>query len=161
MLAPSGRQAEARFLQSQWQECLGLAVNLELLDWASYLRQVRTRPPHLYFMGWAPDYSDPDNYLRIALARNSGWSEGAYWRLIDQARQTVDHKSRIKLYAQAEGILAQDAPILPLIYRRRHLLVKPSVKQFSVSATGDLFWKDVVIDRDDSDSITGKVRAHG
>jgi ABC-type oligopeptide transport system substrate-binding subunit len=50
------------------------------------------------------------------------------------------------LYAQAQRLLAEEVPLLPLSYSRLHLLVKPWVKRYPVSAIGQVFWKDVVLE---------------
>jgi hypothetical protein len=36
--------------------------------------------------------------------------------------------------------------LLPLFYSRTHLLLKPWVKRYPISALGEFFWKDVVIE---------------
>jgi ABC-type oligopeptide transport system substrate-binding subunit len=50
------------------------------------------------------------------------------------------------LYAQAERILAEEVPILPVDYDRKHFLIKPWVRRYPRSPNGTLFWKDVVIE---------------
>jgi len=39
-----------------------------------------------------------------------------------------------------------EAPILPLFYGRQHLLVKPWVSSFPISALNGWYWKDTVIE---------------
>jgi len=50
------------------------------------------------------------------------------------------------MYRQADRILVEEAPILPLLYDRYHLLVKPWVSKFPMSPRKWNFWKDVVIE---------------
>jgi ABC-type oligopeptide transport system substrate-binding subunit len=52
----------------------------------------------------------------------------------------------MKLYRQADRILVEEAPILPLTYERDHLLVKPWVIRYPTAAIKRSFWKDVVIE---------------
>ena len=52
----------------------------------------------------------------------------------------------MRLYAQAERILAHEVPLLPLTYGRWHVLLKPWLRSYPSSVTVDLFWKDVVIE---------------
>jgi len=52
----------------------------------------------------------------------------------------------MKLYQEADRILVEDAAIMPLTYRRFHLLVKPWMTKFPVSASAWPFWKDVIIE---------------
>jgi ABC-type oligopeptide transport system substrate-binding subunit len=107
---------------------------------------MRGNPPHLNLMGWIPDYPDPDTYLRVAVQRHTAWRQERYLSLVEQARRVVDPQQRMVLYAQAEQIMAEQVPLLPLSYARQHLLVKPWVRRYPCSATGAFFWKDVVIE---------------
>ncbi|NIM24770.1 MAG: hypothetical protein GTO65_10800, partial [Armatimonadetes bacterium] len=46
----------------------------------------------------------------------------------------MDQGKRMKLYAQADRILVEEAAIMPLTYERAHLLVKPWVSKYPTSA---------------------------
>jgi len=50
------------------------------------------------------------------------------------------------MYQQAELILVQEAPILPLYHLRSHLLVKPWVRRYPTSPMKLWFFKDVIIE---------------
>ena len=52
----------------------------------------------------------------------------------------------MRLYQQADTILMEDAPLVPLWYLGSDLLVKPWVRRYPTSAMGDWFWKDVIIE---------------
>jgi len=60
----------------------------------------------------------------------------------------MDQGERLRLYARAESILAQEVPLVPLHYGRSHLLAKPWVRSYPTSPLGSTFWflKDVVIE---------------
>ena len=50
------------------------------------------------------------------------------------------------LYRQADQMLVEEAPIIPVGYGRQHLLVKPWVSKSPTSAVKYLFWKDVSLE---------------
>ena len=52
----------------------------------------------------------------------------------------------MRLYEQAERILAEEAPIISLTYGRIPLLLKPWVKGYQLSTMKGQFWKDVIIE---------------
>jgi ABC-type oligopeptide transport system substrate-binding subunit len=54
-------------------------------------------------------------------------------------RIVLEEGKRIKLYRQADRILIEEAVIVPLMYGQRHLLVKPWVRKYPISALGDWF----------------------
>ncbi len=35
----------------------------QALEWSNYLDHIRNRQMPIFFVGWAPDYADPDNYI--------------------------------------------------------------------------------------------------
>jgi ABC-type oligopeptide transport system substrate-binding subunit len=47
---------------------------------------------------------------------------------------------------QADRILVEEAPVLPLCYGRLHALVKPWVRRYLTSSLKWWFWKDVIIE---------------
>jgi oligopeptide transport system substrate-binding protein len=81
------------------------------------------------------DYPDPENLLDLLFFSTSRKNESrynnpAYDQLIVQARTELDSTKRIQLYQQAEQILIQDMPWIPLTYGMDHYVVKPYVKGF-------------------------------
>ena len=101
----------------------------------------------MFGLGWVADYPDPDSFLRASLIqRNTGWRDPTYDGQVERARRSTDQAERMKLYAQADRILIEEAVLLPVSYGRNHLLVKPWVSRYPTSAIGKLFWKDVVIE---------------
>ena len=76
----------------------------------------------------------------------TGWQNESYSRLMEKARRVMDQEERMELYGQAETILVEASPIMPLYYMRQHLLVKPWVSKFPISAINHWFWKDIIIE---------------
>lgn len=52
----------------------------------------------------------------------------------------------IRALHQAHRTLLDEAPVLYLLYGRFHLLVKPWVREYSMSPVELWFWKDVIIE---------------
>ena len=50
------------------------------------------------------------------------------------------------MYRQAEQILVEEAPILPLAYGRKHVLIKPWVQSLPASGVNGNILKDIVIE---------------
>ena len=146
LLAPGGFRAQAPHLQAQWRQNLGVEVHFQVLPWAEFIDRFRNAPPHLTLMAWEPDYPDPDSYLRVAVQRHTAWRQERYLFLVERARRSLDLAERMALYAQAELILVEQVPLLPLSYPRVHLLVKPWIRSSPRSATGAFSLKDVVIE---------------
>jgi oligopeptide transport system substrate-binding protein len=133
-------------LQAQWGEALGVAIAPEVLEWAELLDRVHDDPPQIFLMGWLADYPDPDSFLRVGLRLHSAWRHEGYDRLVEQARRIIDQGARTDLYKQADRLLAEEVPILPLSYEQIPLLVKPWVRRYPISPNYGLCLKDVIID---------------
>ena len=135
------------YLQAQWRENLEVEITWKQMELGRLLDRLSRETPHMWLMGWIADYPDPDNFLRVSTWRfNTGWQSEAYDGLVEGARRALDQGKRMRMYQQADRILVEEAPILPLFYSRLHLLVKPWVKKFPVSPLKWWFWKDVIIE---------------
>jgi ABC-type oligopeptide transport system substrate-binding subunit len=133
-------------LQQQWAEHLGITIRWRLMAWSDLLALLDEKVPALFLMGWSADYPDPDSFLRVGIPRRTPWQHEGYLDRVHRARRSTDQAERMAHYAQAERILAEQVPCLPLFYGRAHFLLKPWVRRYPTSVFGDLFWKDVVIE---------------
>lgn len=121
------REATARLYAEDLEEMCRLAgascdVEVVGLDWSTaYLPMMRARALSLVFLGWAPDYAHPSDYLPI-FAHSQ---HGAYATRVSYANPVLDGKLD-KLVAQtnatreradwshATRLLNEDAAFLPL-----------------------------------------------
>jgi len=128
--------AVSEYLQAQWRENLGVEITWDAMDWAMFNDQLEREPPHMFFdTGWTADYPDPDIFLNAGPTRRwTGWRNKAYDRLVEQARGATAQGERMKLYHEADRILVEETVIMPLTYRRFHLLLKPWVRKYPTSA---------------------------
>jgi ABC-type oligopeptide transport system substrate-binding subunit/DNA-binding SARP family transcriptional activator/predicted Ser/Thr protein kinase len=146
-LLARGYEPVAEYLQAQWRENLRVEIRWETMEYAVLLDRVDMDPPPIFHKGWAADYPDPDNFLRVSFVRlQSRWRNEAYDKLVEEARRVMDHGERMEPYRQADRILVEEAVIIPLTYDRGHLLVKPWVSKFPMSPMKWNFWKDVIIE---------------
>ena len=65
---------------------------------------------------------------------------------MENARRLVDQEERMRSYRQAQTILVEEAPILPLNYSRLHVLVKPWVRQLRFPPAGVASMEDIIIE---------------
>jgi len=148
-LVPDPLVPRSEYLQAQWWESLGVEILWESREWSLFLDRMDREPPHLSLDGWGADYPDPDNFLRVGLPRiRDRWRNEAYDRLVEEARRLTDQGKRMELYQQADRILVEEAPIMPLTYPQEGLLVKPWVRKYPTSPVAiEYFWgKDVIIE---------------
>jgi ABC-type oligopeptide transport system substrate-binding subunit len=135
------------YMQAQWRENLGIEILWQAVEIAVFTDRARRESAHVLLNAVTASYPDPDDLLDADfLWEVSGWRNEAYEGLVEQARRAIDQEERMKLYGQADRILVEEASLMPLVYWRSHLLVKPWVTRYPMSAIKDSFWKDVVIE---------------
>jgi oligopeptide transport system substrate-binding protein len=134
------------YLLGQWFENLGVRVSREIVDVGRIHESLDGETPHLWLAGTAADYPDPNDFLTARSVGQTGWRNGVYDKLVDEAGRASDQMQRMSLCKEADRILIEDAPIVPLFYGRFHLLLKPWVRSFPVSPQGTHHLKDVIIE---------------
>ena len=125
---------------NMWQDVLGVEVEIQQVEWATYLRDLDRQKFQAYAgLGWEADYPDPQDFLDILFHTESENNNGAYSNaqvdsILEAARVEVDVVKRMDLYRQAEESIVADAAWLPLWFAgERHLLIKPYVKGYVIT----------------------------
>ncbi|NIS81188.1 MAG: hypothetical protein GTO14_13505 [Anaerolineales bacterium] len=129
-----------RTWSSQWKEILGIESKWEFVDYISYYKRVQNDRPMMFCNGWGADYPDPDNFLRLGLPKTSGWNHDAFKALVERSRRCMDQGERLTLLREADKILMEEVPIIPINYVGGDFLAKPWVRRFFPS------WKNIILD---------------
>lgn len=124
----------AEVIQSNWKEHLGIDVKLANQEWASYLDSVQQQEYWVARAGWVGDYVDPNTFLDMFVTdgpqNSTGWSNERYDELIVAASKESDSKKRLAMLKEAEQILIQEQPIIPIYHYVSKNMVRPYVKGF-------------------------------
>lgn len=128
---------------------IGIEVDLKSVDWGSYLEKVGKGQHKMALGGWTGDTGDPDNYLYVMLDDNNvdpqrGGSNlclfkdpEVHQRLV-KAQQIVNQDERSVLYAEAQQILHEKAPSLPLVHAHQVAAHHPKLEGFRIHPTGTM-----------------------
>jgi oligopeptide transport system substrate-binding protein len=116
-------------VQQMWKEHLGIQVDLVNVEWKVYLARQGSLDYQISRAGWIGDYVDPNTFLEMWTTgggnNQTGWSNTRYDELIDQAARTVSATDRMHAMHDAEKILLDEAPVLPLFtYVNKGMLSK-------------------------------------
>lgn len=133
-----GHKVVAEFVQQEWKKNLGLNVSLSTMEWKTYLKETTTGNFYIARMGWIGGPPDPEGQFHLIFKCGSPynrarWCNKEYDRLFEEASNTVDRKKRLQLLSKAEGILLQDAPIIPMYAYKQKLLTRPYVRDLPVN----------------------------
>jgi ABC-type transport system substrate-binding protein len=136
-----GGGATSRVIEAivgMYEENLGIRIAIEQTDWATFLMEISRpqNPYQMYSLGWIADYPDPQNFLDVlfhsdSLDNHMGYANPEVDRLLEEARTELDEDRRMSLYREAEQMIVEDAPWVPLHYDMQYNLTKPYVKNMS------------------------------
>ncbi len=134
-----------------WKVNLGVQVNIQQVEWATYLDDLKRHRFQMFEVGWVADYPDPQDFLDLlfhtsSMENNARYSNPAVDRLLEQARVEKDVDARLRIYQQAEQMIVNDAPWLPLWHGKSYLLIKPYVKGFYPAPMTIPVFRDVYIE---------------
>lgn len=105
-------------VQQMWKTHLGVHVDLVNVEWKVYLARQGSLDYQVSRAGWIGDYVDPNTVLEMWKTgggnNQTGWSNRRYDALIERAATVVDPAERMRTFAEAERILLEEMPILPL-----------------------------------------------
>jgi len=124
----------AEAIQQMWRQELNISVGIENQEWKVYIDSMTHSNFSIIRGGWGSGIADPIGFLQIWTTGNANnctnWSSPAYDQLINQAASTSDQTQRLALLRQAETILVQEGPILPIYWYTRTYLLDPSVQNW-------------------------------
>ena len=119
-------------VQQMWKDALNIDVTIANQEWKVYLNSVTTMDFTVARRGWIGDYVDANNFLDLFLDgggnNNTGYADPRYDELIlNLAPQATTREERYARFFEAETMLMEETPIIPIYtYTSRHL-IHPSV----------------------------------
>ncbi|MCB1278104.1 peptide ABC transporter substrate-binding protein [Prosthecobacter sp.] len=122
----------AEAVQSMWKENLHIPVRVLNQDWGVYLESQRKLDYDVCRAGWVGDYLDPSTFLALWKTgdgnNNTGWSSPRYDALLSESFLEGDPVKRFAILHEAETLMLEEVPIIPIYWYVRSFLVQPNVK---------------------------------
>lgn len=122
-------------MAAMWRDVLG--VNTEILsqEWRVFLQTRRTRiDTQVFRYGWIGDYDDPYTFLEILESKHGlndmDYKNPRYDELLALAAREANPAARMALLEEAERIMLDDMPILPIYFYVTKRVVKPWVEGY-------------------------------
>ena len=119
-------------IASMWKKTLGVETKLSNQEWKVFLvTRNRRETTEVFRDGWIGDYNDAFSFSQLLHSANAqnhpGYSNPRYDELIDQGAREGDLVVRAELLRQAEQILLEDMPFIPIYFYVSKHIVKPWV----------------------------------
>ena len=109
----------------QWKRNLGVEIEIEQMDFSTFMEQINRGTFQMFSSGWVADYYDAEDFLDIKFhsSRAGANNETRYSNpevdaLLEEARTESDVARRIELYREAERIIVRDAAWLSFFHGR-------------------------------------------
>ena len=127
----------AEYLQAAWAT-IGVPVRLTAQEWNSLLDDTHKGDFEISRLGNIGTFADTESeflpLFRCASPDNRGrYCSAEFGRLMDEARTLPDRAARNAKLREAESVMIEDAPVLPIyVYTQKHL-IKPYVRDYAVN----------------------------
>jgi ABC-type oligopeptide transport system substrate-binding subunit len=110
----------ADFARQQFAR-LGLRLKCIFNDWPTLQRKVQNKQIQMYYMGWAADYPDAEDFLQLFYSKNidkgtnnSNYRNPEFDSLYEAIRVMPDSPRRLALYVRMIRLISEDCPLMPI-----------------------------------------------
>lgn len=107
-------------LQAQLKDNLNITVTLSPEEDASYLTNSSKGQYGLFLLGWGADYPDATNFLNYHFGTGANSAFGPKFTdltdVLTQAAATTEPTARAEIYGQANTLLTEHVPMIPLAH---------------------------------------------
>lgn len=152
----NGGAGHERWLQAvgdQLKTAFGIEYDLkvDITDFGQYLELADNKEFTGGFrLGWGPDYPVMETYLKPlyatgASSNNSGYANEEFDNLITQGDQADELEDAIPFYQQAEDLLGEDLPVIPMWFGLTTVVWSENVDQFKYNTISDVEYGQITL----------------
>jgi len=121
-------------VSAMWKQVLGVNTQLVNEEWKVFVNNRKMGVVTEVFRGgWIADFADPASFLdlfTIGNSLNNTFYENPDFEILLKSAKIASGQSRMELLHQAEELLMQDMPVIPLYYYVSRHLVNPEIGGF-------------------------------
>ena len=134
-------------VSAMWDEKLGVKAKQVNAEWKVYLDAGAEKKFQVRRAGWIGDYNDAWSFLEllkgdVGKQNPAGYANAKYDDLMRKSTTLTDLGERAKVMAEAEAIMLDDMPLIPIYHYVSKGMVKPYVQgwQSNVSDVHPTRW---------------------
>jgi oligopeptide transport system substrate-binding protein len=137
----------AEVVQKMLKENLNVDVEINTVPFAEHIEQVTSGKSDFFRFAWVADYPDPETFLTIFYGKHvpSGATEKSFVNytrfknarfdsLFASSFTEPDKAKRYAILTQAEQVLLDEAPFMPIFYDENYRLEQLNVRNFPENA---------------------------
>jgi len=145
----------AQAIQKQWEDGLGIRVELDAVEPKIFFQKVSHKEFQLAAGSWTADFNDPINFLEVfkfkdLSTNNTNWESVKYIDLLNQSALCRDSEERKGLLREAEQILMDQMPIIPIFHYALNYLQSKRLEEVALSPLGQVDFRWAHLDPDPS-----------
>jgi ABC-type transport system substrate-binding protein len=130
----------AQDIQAQLKD-LGITVNIVVMESGAFLDAADRGDLPMYLLGWGADYPDQTNFLDYHFGAGASDQFGAEFTdltdILTEAASLADPDGRIKLYTEANNLIKQHVPMVPVAHGGSATAFKADVTGAHASPLGN------------------------
>lgn len=139
---------------------LGITVNIDGSNFEKLSEDATTAKGDIFRMGWSADYPSPETFLanfyggtvpedihQRSNTNQSRYVNPVYDSILESARISSNHQERMKLFSEAECVLLDNPPLIPLWYAGDLLVSRTCLTNFHFNALNIYDFKNTYIRR--------------
>jgi len=101
-------------------------------QWNAFLKAASQRKYQIFAVSWLPDFPDPDNYIAPFFDKDNFLnlpyqSAEIQNTLLPETRRQAERSSTVDAFGQAQKIVAQDVPMLPLWQANQYIAARSNI----------------------------------
>lgn len=147
---PDGQKV-AELMQKNLAD-VGIEAKIVSHEWATYLDLAEQGEADAFMLGWTGDNGDPDNFLYVLLDEdNIGSNNYTFFKnddmhdLFIDAQTEIDQDKRNEMYKEAQEIIYEEAPWVPLAHSTPLLAATKDLSGLIPHPTGSDLLDEVTI----------------
>jgi ABC-type oligopeptide transport system substrate-binding subunit len=139
-LTTTGAAPDAAIVR-QLHDNLGIDIRYQVMDWTTYNQRLLSDPPAMWQMGWVADYPGANDFLGLLLGsgttNNFGrWSSADFDSAVHGALAATDATAMQRSFDQAQAVVADQAPVIPVDYGAGYALAAKGLLGASPNGQG-------------------------
>jgi len=139
-LTTTGAALDAAIVR-QLHDNLGIDIGYQVMDWTTYNQRLLSDPPAMWQMGWVADYPGANDFLGLLLGsgttNNFGqWSSANFDAAVQGALAATDATAMQRSFDQAQAVVADQAPVIPVDYGAGYALTSTGLLGASPNGQG-------------------------
>ena len=141
----------AQVVQNQLEK-VGFEVKIEGMEFGSFIDKMMTGELGMFPVSWVGEPSFNAFLEPNFTTKNIGINNVNYYSnkkadaLIEKAQGTLSEGKRVKLFRQAEEMILNDVPVIPLYHATAYDLVSPKVNNFQRTALDYLVLEEIEVE---------------